>query len=176
MKSLFKEILSSPYLPYRPKEKRKLIKNVKIKFFLFQVFFFWRGWNAFVLRFYRIDKDSLLSFNFSFFIVIFIVESIFIHFYLKICRAFFFSLFLILLWLLTNIFKSKFRAGREMLLKCIFDVVSAMLCFWKRRGHSCIHENAWWLQALFPHTEKAICVYCWIYDINQIIAFLHLEM
>lgn len=145
---------------------------------MFQVFFFWHGWNAFVLRLCTIDKDSLLSFNFSFFIVIFIVKSIFIPFYLKICWAFFFFSFLFwtLLWLLTSVFKSKFRAGREMLLKCIFDVVSAMLCFWKRQGHSCMHENAWWLQALFPHTEKAICVYRWIYDINQIIAFLHSEM
>ena len=66
MKSLFKEILSFPYLRYRPKEKRKLVKNIKIEIICAPSLLFLERMKCIVLRLYRIDNDSQLLFNFSF--------------------------------------------------------------------------------------------------------------
>lgn len=51
--------------------------------------------------------------------------------------------------LLASTFQSKFRAGREMLLKCIFDGVSAVQCSESTRVTAAYMEMHGDLQALF---------------------------
>lgn len=118
-----------------PKKTVKLVNLsdcVKIKILFDPKIFFWklRGKEKDIylkMQHYRIMHNYCL---------IFIVYSSIHCGILNFCYTFFFILksaecffFLIPFWLLTSTFKSKFRAGREMLLKCILDVVSAVLCF-----------------------------------------------
>lgn len=78
--------------------------------------------------------------------------------------------------LLASTFQSKFRAGREMLLKCIFDGVSAVHCSESSRVTAAHMEMHGDLQALFLTQRKALSASHWIHHVNQIIAFWCSEM